>query len=87
MSLSRRKFFSNGLKTAAEYFVLADAGIYILGSAFKELDGNLTAGAKGAGWYCVDASTNTCGYFSSTPTYTDGPYPSISACTMSPTCQ
>jgi hypothetical protein len=42
---SRRKFILNGFK-AAGILATANVGVYAIGSAFKELDGSMVAGAK-----------------------------------------
>lgn len=53
---SRREFFF-AASEASFKFALANTAIYAVGSAFKNLDGNLVAGAKS--W--VDAGTYSCG--------------------------
>ncbi len=44
-SLSRRNFLSRGGKSLA-LLAAANVGVYVIGSAFKNLDGSLVAGAK-----------------------------------------
>ena len=43
--LSRRNFLFQGGKSLAA-FAAANVGVYVIGSAFKSLDGSLVAGAK-----------------------------------------
>ena len=43
--LSRRRFLSKSIGMLGS-MAIANAGIYAIGSAFKELDGSLVAGAK-----------------------------------------
>lgn len=44
-SFSRRKLFFQGGKTLL-VFATANVGVYTMGSAFKDLDGSMVAGAK-----------------------------------------
>ncbi len=69
---SRRNFLKNTSRFVSLTFA-ANTGVYLIGSAFKELDGSLTAGAKtwqSAGcpasvdynecWVCGIYEGNTC---------------------------
>ncbi|MBC7465144.1 MAG: hypothetical protein H7256_04070 [Bdellovibrio sp.] len=85
--VDRRNFLVRVLKISGQ-ITMANTAIYAVSLvSSKGSFGGLTAGAKGAGWYCIDPTTNSCAHFSGTPTYTNGPYPSISACYSSPSCQ
>jgi hypothetical protein len=58
-ALSRRNFLLSTTKSLATLAV-ANTGVYIIGSAFKSLDGSMVAGAKTCTCYgCMSA---TCGY-------------------------
>jgi hypothetical protein len=70
---SRRSFFKKALQFAT-LGAAASTGVYLIGSAFKELDGSLTAGAKTGYWQFAP--------FGSCPYYTT--YNSCSACGINP---
>lgn len=69
--LSRRNFLFQGGKSLA-LLASANVGVYVIGSAFKELDGSLVAGAKCDGshfagemcYYGCGPGKNKCGMWS-----------------------
>jgi hypothetical protein len=74
---SRRSFFKKALRFAT-LGAAASTGVYLIGSAFKELDGSLTAGAKTWEEYIcpfqwVDySSCGACGFSWGQTCYFDG---------------
>ena len=47
-NISRRTLFKSTL-SAAKLLLIANSGLYVVGSAFKNLDGSMVAGAKQVG--------------------------------------
>ena len=71
---SRRNFFKNTLRFAS-LALATNAGVYLIGSAFKGQDGSLTAGAKAMTWQyepCFGMYTDynncwICGFYQGDP--------------------
>jgi hypothetical protein len=61
-ALTRRNFLLSTTKSLATLAV-ANTGVYIIGSAFKSLDGSIVAGAKTC--TCYGSMSATCGYYGS----------------------